>query len=143
MVTDSLYKVPNLLATMEKIASAITIESEPKTTSTNLFALIKAPKVATPDSSHDQLRVLPAGGDRPSATSLAYCFADDEVSRYFLDTPDTAHWSALDKWHLHLCIMRSITSAHFLKGLAVVVGAKYECVALWWVTTLPRSSTST
>lgn len=83
----------------------------------------------------------PAGGDgvrilglhewKEAGLALAEAFRHDEVSRYFIDTPDRAHWTDEQRWDLHLKIMEYITYAHLLKGLVVCAGPDYDCVALW------------
>jgi len=65
------------------------------------------------------------------ALSLAHAFAVDDVAMYFIDTPDRPHWTAEQKWDLHLSIMEYIVYAHFLDGLVTTVGEGYGAVALW------------
>ncbi|KAK5165093.1 uncharacterized protein LTR77_009190 [Saxophila tyrrhenica] len=77
------------------------------------------------------IRVLGLHEYKEAALSLALAFEHDDVSRYFLDTPDRAHWTKQQKWDLHLKIMEYITYAHLLKGLVLSVGPNYDCVALW------------
>ena len=79
----------------------------------------------------DGVRVLGLHEWKQAGLSLAEAFKDDEVSRYFVDTPDRAHWSEQEKWELHVKIMEFITYAHLLKGLVVCAGPDYDCVALW------------
>ena len=79
----------------------------------------------------DEVRVLGLHEWKQAGLSLAEAFKDDEVSRYFVDTPDRAHWSEDQKWDLHVKIMEYITYAHLLKGLVVSAGPNYDCVALW------------
>lgn len=76
-------------------------------------------------------RVLQLHEWKEAALSLAEAFADDHSCKYFLETPDTAHWSKEQKWDLHLKMMEYITYAHLLKGLVVSAGPNYDCVALW------------
>ncbi|KAL2356750.1 hypothetical protein BJ546DRAFT_832006, partial [Cryomyces antarcticus] len=68
---------------------------------------------------------------KEAAQCLAEAFAEDDVARYFVDTPDRAHWSEAQKWDLHVSILEYVTYAHILKGMALTVGPDYGCVALW------------
>ena len=79
----------------------------------------------------EQVRVLGVDEYREAALSLADSFKDDEVSRYFIDTPDRAYWTEAQKWELHCQVMEYITHAHCLTGLVTTIGANYGCVALW------------
>lgn len=82
-----------------------------------------------------------AGGDgvrrvtlaeyKEAALCLAEAFVDDDVARYFTETPDRAHWTEKQKWDLHVSILEYITYAHILKGLVLAAGPNYGCVALW------------
>ena len=82
-------------------------------------------------SGGDGVRILGLHEWKQAGLSLAEAFRHDEVSRYFVDTPDRAHWSEEQKWELHVKIMEYITYAHLLKGLVVCAGPDYDCVALW------------
>ena len=79
------------------------------------------------------VRVLGLHEYKQAALSLAEAFKDDEVSRYFVDTPDRANWTEEQKWELHVKVMEYITYAHLLRGLVVSAGPNYDCVALWYV----------
>lgn len=81
--------------------------------------------------SADAVRVLTVADYKPAAYSIALAFWEDHSSRYFIDTPDRAHWTEKQKWDLHLKMMEYITYAHLLKGLVVSAGKNYDCVALW------------
>ena len=76
-------------------------------------------------------RVLQLHEYKEAALSLAEAFKEDEVSMYFINTPDRANWTEKQKWDLHLKIMEYITYAHLLRGLVVSAGPNYDCVALW------------
>ena len=82
-------------------------------------------------ASADGVQILGLHEWKEAAASLAEAFREDEVSRYFVDTPDRAHWTEEQKWDLHVKIMEYITYAHLLKGLVVCAGPNYDCVALW------------
>jgi len=85
----------------------------------------------TPAVKADGVRVLALHEWKEAAASLAEAFAEDHSSMYFLDTPDTAHWTKEQKWELHVQMMEYITYAHLLKGLVVSAGPNYDCVGLW------------
>ncbi|MCJ1252267.1 hypothetical protein MMC24_000071 [Lignoscripta atroalba] len=105
---------------MEKLASAIKIESTPKP--------IQHVKPITND---DDVRILGVDEYKQAAQCLAEAFAEDEVAQYFIETGDRDHWSAEDKWNLHVDILDYVVYAHCLKGLVLTTGPDYGCVALW------------
>ena len=76
-------------------------------------------------------RILGLHEYKEAALSLAEAFADDHVSRYFVNTPDRPNWTDQQKWELHVKIMEYITYAHLLRGYVVSAGPNYDCVALW------------
>lgn len=78
----------------------------------------------------DDIRIVPAEQYKEAAACLAEAFAEDDVARYFIDVPDREHWSAEEKWNLHVEILEYVTYAHCLKGLVTTVG-DYGAVALW------------
>ncbi len=79
----------------------------------------------------EQVRVVPPEEYKQAALCLAEAFKEDEVARYFIDTPDRNHWTEDQKWDLHCDILEYITYAHCLKGLVTTVGPNYDAVALW------------
>lgn len=79
------------------------------------------------------VRVLGLHEYKEAALSLAEAFKDDDVSRYFIYTPDRDGWTEQQKWDLHVKVMEYITYAHLLRGLVVSAGPNYDCVALWYV----------
>lgn len=89
------------------------------------------PSKTTTITGDNGVRVLTVDDNKQAGYSLALSFWEDHSSRYFIDTPDTAHWSEQQKWDLHLRMMEYITYAHLLKGLVVSAGPDYDCVALW------------
>ncbi len=107
-----------LKTTTSALGAGITIE--PKS-STIRQAAIKA----------NDVRIVTKAQYKEAALCIAEAFASDDVARYFIDTPDRAHWSEAEKWDLHLSIMEYVVSAHCLKGLVTTVGSNYDCVALW------------
>lgn len=70
---------------------------------------------------------------KAAASSLARAFQDDEVSFYFLDTPDKrdVRRSEAATWKLHTKIMEYTVAAHCRKGLVLSIGENHEGVALW------------
>lgn len=77
------------------------------------------------------VRILGLHEWKEAALSLAEAFAEDHSCMYFLDTPDTVHWTKEQKWDLHVKMMEYITYGHLLKGLVVSAGPNYDCVGLW------------
>jgi len=77
------------------------------------------------------VRVVPISEYKQAALTLAEAFAQDDVARYFIDTPDRANWTEKQKWNLHLSILEYITYAHCMRGLVLCAGENYGCVALW------------
>ncbi|KAF2838920.1 hypothetical protein M501DRAFT_934726 [Patellaria atrata CBS 101060] len=84
-----------------------------------------------PPNVDDEIRVVGLNEYKEAARSLAEAFAVDDTCRYFLDTPDRAHWTEQQKWELHVAILEYITYSHILKGLVTTVGPNYGAVALW------------
>jgi ribosomal protein S18 acetylase RimI-like enzyme len=78
-----------------------------------------------------QVRVCRLHEYKAIAASLAASFADDPVALYFVDTPDTAGWTADRKWALHLALMEAVVYMHLLDGLVTTAGPDYGAVALW------------
>ena len=105
MNPPTLAKVDSVMSTMEESTDAVAAASD--------------------------VRVLSLHEYKEAALSLAEAFREDEVSRYFVDTPDCSHWTEEQKWELHCKIMEYITYAHLLRGLVVSAGPNYDCVALW------------
>lgn len=114
-------------------ASTLSIEPEKPTISSSL-PITKVDSVTKDDAAaaiDSGARVLGLHEYKAAALSLAEAFLDDEVSRYFIDTPDRLDWTKDQKWELHLKVMEYITYAHLLKGLVVSAGPNYDCIALW------------
>jgi GNAT superfamily N-acetyltransferase len=77
---------------------------------------------------------------RAAAACLADAFSKDHVALYFIDCPDTEHWSESQKWALHVNILEYIVYAHLLNGLVIGVPSatnlpgeeqSFDAVALW------------
>ncbi|KAI7211408.1 hypothetical protein KC333_g7702 [Hortaea werneckii] len=77
------------------------------------------------------VRILQLHEWKSASLSLASAFASDPSSLYFLNTPDTVHWTASQKWSVHLHMMEYITYAHLLQGLVLSAGPNYASIALW------------
>lgn len=77
------------------------------------------------------VRQLPESEYLGAGLTLAQAFEDDQLARYFVDTPDRSHWTKEEKWDLHLNIMQCLTFAHCIRGLVTTVGEDYGSVALW------------
>jgi hypothetical protein len=94
------------------------------------FRLVKEKPAATEAPLPNGMRVVTAAEYKQAAACLAEAFGEDDVVRYFIDVPDREHWTAEEKWALHVEILEYITYAHILKGLVTAVG-DFEAVALW------------
>jgi ribosomal protein S18 acetylase RimI-like enzyme len=94
------------------------------------FRLLKQTHVAAEPVLADGMRIVQAAEYKQAAACLAEAFGEDDVARYFIDVPDREHWTAEEKWALHVEILEYITYAHILKGLVTAVG-DFEAVALW------------
>lgn len=106
---------------MEKINSAITIESMPLTSS----------PPGLPPIADDQVRVVGKDEYKEAALCLAQAFKDDDLAMYFVETGDVAHWTREEKWDLHVSILEYVVYGHILKGLVTTIGPNYDCIALW------------
>ena len=123
---------------MEKAIAATTIEViKPESTMNghekrNDSVMDHTPAEAVPRSiASDQVRVVSIDEYKEAALCLAEAFESDHCARYFIDTPDRAHWTQKQKWDLHLSIMEYAVYAHCLKGLVTTVGPGYGAGALW------------
>lgn len=94
------------------------------------FKLLKQKPAAIVPPLTDGVRVVTAAEYKRAAACLAEAFSEDDVARYFIDVPDREHWTAEEKWALHVEILEYVTYAHILKGLVTTVG-DFEGVALW------------
>jgi ribosomal protein S18 acetylase RimI-like enzyme len=92
----------------------------------------KVPLPPQPVLSVDQdVRVCSLSEYKEVALSLAIAFADDPCAMFFINTADRKHWTAEQKWALHLEIMEYVVYAHMLDGVVTTVGENYGAVALW------------
>jgi len=105
-------------------ASFRILKHKPATATTTAAAATVLPPLT------DGVRVVTAAEYKQAALCLAEAFAQDDVVMYFVDVPDREHWTAEQKWALHVEILEYITYAHILKGLVTTVG-DFEAVALW------------
>lgn len=88
-------------------------------------------RVSATTPSESEVRVVPPSEYKAAAQCLAEAFVDDHVIRYPIDTPDRAHWTEAERFHLHRQALEYITYAHCVKGLVTTVGEDYGSVALW------------
>lgn len=107
------------------------MEKSSPTTDVNPISLSLPTHVSRRNTNDDHVRVLRADEYKAAAQCLAEAFAHDGVVKYCIDTPDREHWSASQKWDLHVTMLEYITYAHCMAGLATAVGPDYSCVALW------------
>ncbi|KAA6407739.1 MAG: hypothetical protein FRX48_08577 [Lasallia pustulata] len=107
---------------MEKPSPTVTVKAVPTSMSTH---------VSQYNTTDDQVRVLRTDEYKGAAQCLAEAFAHDGVVKYCIDTPDRDHWTASQRWDLHVTMLEYITYAHCMAGLATAVGPDYGCVALW------------
>lgn len=97
----------------------------------NLLKILQLkPATTTVPPLPEGVRVVTLDEYKKAAACLAEAFAVDDVVRYPIDTPDRAHWTAQQKWDLHVEILEYVTYAHIMKGLVTTVG-DFEAVALW------------
>lgn len=68
---------------------------------------------------------------KQAAASLAECFADDVVARYYLQVPECDHPLKPKEKKLNLLIYESLTAAHCVNGLVISAGPHYDSVGLW------------
>jgi len=113
------------------VATSITVVEDKPTGEYSAVGPIKVDPIIGSTPAVDQVRVVSVEDYKHAALSLAEAFKEDEVARYFVDTPDRAHWTEEQKWDLHCDIMDYITYAHCLKGMVTTIGADYGAVALW------------
>ncbi|KAE8395615.1 hypothetical protein BDV23DRAFT_178661 [Aspergillus alliaceus] len=82
--------------------------------------------------SHDIMaRAVPFTEAKNAATSLAECFADDRVARYYLQVSDCNRPLTPKEEKLNLRIYECLTAAHCHDGLVVSAGPGYDSVGLW------------
>ena len=118
---------------MEKPASAVTTQSSTSMSVSDT----SVPKLQDPNR---EVRVLRLREYKQAAQCLAEAFTDDEVARYPIDTPDRQHWTAKQKWTLHVSIMECLVKAHIMRGVVTAIGPSYDCVAMWYAERLTSSS---
>ncbi|TKA77189.1 hypothetical protein B0A49_01834 [Cryomyces minteri] len=106
-------------------------KQEPQLAVNVSFQFNPAASAPTSSATENDVRLIAPEEYKEAAQCLAEAFAEDHVARYFVDTPDRAHWSEAQKWDLHVSILEYVTYAHILKGMALTVGPNYGCVALW------------
>jgi hypothetical protein len=114
------------------LASAISIVEEKQPSMKN-SAPNTVPTTANinPNGQAAEVRICTIDEYKALALSLAHAFKVDDFAMYFIDTPDRTHWTAEQKWDLHLNVMEYVVYAHLLNGLVTTAGENYGGVALW------------
>lgn len=110
---------------MEKTTSAVTSQSS--TSASDSSASVA--RISSPDR---LVRILKYSEYRQAAQCLAEAFKDDEVAGYPIDPPDRQHWTAEQKWGLHVHVMECLVKAHLMRGVVTATGPNYDCVAMWY-----------
>lgn len=134
-ITSARITVLNAKSAMNPVVKGIV--SGPSTANATINLIHHKPNnlvdstASFPRQNTEDVRVVPIEEYKEAALCLAEAFAEDEVARYFIDTPDRAHWTEKQKWDLHVQILEYVTYAHILKGLVTAVGPDYGAVALW------------
>ena len=111
---------------MEKTTSAATTQS-------STFMSQSSASVLKFTNGEGQIRILKRSEYKQAAQCLAEAFGEDEVAWYPVNTPDRQHWSAKQKWELHVHILECLVKAHIMRGMVTCIGPNYDCVALWLV----------
>lgn len=67
--------------------------------------------------------------------TLAYAFAEDQLSFFILDGDgdELSHYSDECRWDVHRTVMRYMSALHIVGGTVTVAGPDYDAVALWYV----------
>lgn len=103
---------------------------EEQTSSSNGTLTIEKQRSLSPATT-EEVRILGIKDYEQVAHTLTEAFANDAVSRYFVDTDDMAHYTEEYKLKLHSDITHYITAAHCYAGLVTGIGPNYDAVALW------------
>jgi hypothetical protein len=76
-------------------------------------------------------REVPFAEAKNAAASLAGCFADDLVARYYLQISDCNRPLKPREEKLNLRIYECLTAAHCYNGLVISAGPCHDSVSLW------------
>jgi hypothetical protein len=83
------------------------------------------------ESTNIDAREVPFSDAKQAALSLAECFTDDVVARYYLQISDCDRPLTPKEKRLNLRIYECLTAAHCIKGLVVSAGPSHDSVGLW------------
>lgn len=78
-----------------------------------------------------EAREVPFAQAKRAGASLAECFSDDEVARYYLQVSDCGRPLTATEAKLNLCIYECLTAAHCYSSLAISAGPHHDSVSLW------------
>lgn len=87
--------------------------------------------VMSSENNIDFVRRVPFAEAKEAAASLAECFIDDTVARYYLQISDSERSLKPREAKLNLRIYECLTLAHCYSGLVVSAGLYHESVGLW------------
>ncbi|TVY85466.1 putative N-acetyltransferase [Lachnellula suecica] len=76
-------------------------------------------------------RQIPLAEANKAASSLAECFSDDDVARYYLQVSDSTRPLTASEASLNYQIYEALTIAHCCSGLVISAGPSHDCVSLW------------
>lgn len=119
------------LPKFDRVDSPLGLVGNGTITPTPATAAAAATSTTPLQNNNTGVRILQLHEWKPASLSLASAFFSDPSSQYFLNTPDTVHWPASQKWSVHLHMMEYITYAHLLQGLVISAGPNYASIALW------------
>lgn len=115
------------MATVNHIETAV-----PSTASNNRTVPVIAQSLV-PSTWDTEVRETSMSERREAGLALAHSFAADPLSLYLLGGEDTTDWSNQKKWKMHVRIMKYTYASYRYSGVATVIGADHEAVALWCV----------
>jgi len=76
-------------------------------------------------------REVPFTEAKRAGASLAECFSNDEVARYYLQVTECERPLTAHEAKLNLRIYECLTAAHCYSGLVISAGPGLDCVSLW------------
>lgn len=83
------------------------------------------------ESTYSDGHEVPFSDAKQAAASLAECFLDDVVARYYLQVSDCDRPLKPKEKRLNLLIYECLTAAHCIKGLVISAGPCHDSVGLW------------
>jgi hypothetical protein len=87
--------------------------------------------IMSSESKSNNAREVPFAEAKRAAASLAECFTDDTVARYYLQISDCNRPLKPREEKLNLRIYECLTAAHCCSGLVISAGPCYDSVSLW------------